>query len=94
MSWQTEIEEIDPVDHNQTPRCAYHPEKEAEGVCDQCGKRICGLDMKASGTIELCDVCFEENARKPVRGSVYSMLLASAPIFLVIFAFIVVRRYL
>lgn len=94
MSWQTEIEELDPIDHDETARCAYHPDKEAEGICDQCGKRICGLDMKQSGTIELCNECFEDNARKPIRGPVYSILLASVPIFLVVFLFVFVRRYL
>jgi len=77
-----------PIDHTETPRCDIHPDKEAQTVCEECGRNICGVDMVKSGTIELCQECFEKDAGDGQFGVPYAYILGSVPIFVIIAIFL------
>jgi len=79
--------ELNPIDHTSTPRCEIHENKEAESICEICDRKICGLDMVKSGTMELCNRCFEEQAGDSWFGHMLVWPMFIVPIGIVILLF-------
>jgi hypothetical protein len=51
------------VDHTEAS-CFYHPQKQAQRVCDGCGRLICALCSIELGTEHLCPNCLASGRKK------------------------------
>lgn len=51
------------VDHTEAS-CFHHPQKQAIGVCDGCGRLICALCSIELGTEHLCPNCISSGKKK------------------------------
>lgn len=91
-----------------TASCFFHETKQAEHVCDACGRFLCELCSLPMGNEVLCTSCLERKREEPegsehliprqVRHDKLALILSAFPLFVFIFTslplFLLFRSYI